>query len=162
MESAIERIDATYAYDAPTYSIAIASMSSLSVIFSEVGDPQPSTTTTIGFFTRDPIGYMDGQHLYRCYFVPQRVDPSGLEDWGIPNPFPPAVIPWTEPPSQPITGQCKLKWRCWNIFAGNRHCGLVMSVDGAVTTIDGTGGEENHIDWSPEPYLPGGDGGIQV
>jgi len=85
-----------------------------------------------------------------------------LVDWGIPNPFPPAVIPWTEPPSQPITGQCKLKWRCWNIFAGNRHCGLVMSVDGAVTTIDGTGGEENHIDWPPEPYLPGGDGGIQV
>ena len=61
MESAIERIDATYTDDTPTYSIAIVSMSSSSVVFSEIDEPQPSTTTTIGFFTRDPIGYEGSQ-----------------------------------------------------------------------------------------------------
>ena len=53
----MERIDATYAYDTPTHSVAIAPLSILSVINSEVGNTQPSTTTTIGFFTRDPIEY---------------------------------------------------------------------------------------------------------
>ena len=61
MESAIERIEA---YGAPTYSIAIVRMSSLSVVFSEVGEPQPTTTLTIGFFTRDPIGFEAGNNFY--------------------------------------------------------------------------------------------------
>ena len=60
----MERIDATYAYDAPTHSVAIAPESILSVINSEVGNTQPSTTTTIGLFTRDPIGIRGGYSLY--------------------------------------------------------------------------------------------------
>jgi len=66
----MERIDPIYAYDAPTYSVAIVGVSSLTVVFSEVDDPQPSMTTTIGFFTRDPIGYRGGLLLYR--FVSNR------------------------------------------------------------------------------------------
>jgi len=102
MESAIERIDATYAYDAPTYSIAIASMSSRSVVFSEVGDPQPSTTTTIGFFTRDPIGYRDGGSLYRSYFVLAKMDPSGLGFIGGGTPIDPQPSPLDPPTMIPI------------------------------------------------------------
>lgn len=32
------------------------------------------------FCSRDPIGYEDGQNLYRAYFVPSKVDPFGLDD----------------------------------------------------------------------------------
>jgi len=55
-------------------------MSSLSVVFSEIGEPQPSTTTTIGFFTRDPIGYEDGMHQYLVFHNnPVRfLDSSGM------------------------------------------------------------------------------------
>jgi len=84
MESAIERIDATYSDDTPTYSIAIVSMSSLSVIFSEIGEPQPSTTTTIGFFTRDPIGFRGSPFdLYEFLESSslQNVDPMGEDTW---------------------------------------------------------------------------------
>ena len=52
MGQTIEHIEPTYAYDALTYSFAIVGVSSLTVVFSEVGDPQPFTTTTIGSFTR--------------------------------------------------------------------------------------------------------------
>ncbi|WP_197137963.1 RHS repeat protein [Crateriforma conspicua] len=31
------------------------------------------------FCSRDPIGYVNGQSLYRAYFVPDKLDPSGLE-----------------------------------------------------------------------------------
>ena len=31
------------------------------------------------FISRDPIGYVDGMNLYRAYFVPQGVDPRGLD-----------------------------------------------------------------------------------
>ena len=74
----MERIDATYAYDAPTHSVAIAPVSILTVVFSEVDDPQPSTTTTIGFFTRDPIGFFDGENLYTARMLLARLDPSGM------------------------------------------------------------------------------------
>ena len=79
MESAIERI---YAYGAPTYSIAIVRMSSLSVVFSEVGEPQLTTTLTIGFFTRDPIGFEAGNNFYS--YVGSHplisVDPFGYDE----------------------------------------------------------------------------------
>jgi len=76
----MERIDPTYAYDTPTHSIAIVSMSSSSVVFSEIDEPQPSTTTTIGFFTRDPIGYRGGIDLYEYCdgSVLTKSDPKGL------------------------------------------------------------------------------------
>ena len=83
----MERIDATYAYDTPTHSVAIAPVSILSVINSEVGDPQPFTTTTIGSFTRDPIGF-DGSEWDLYQFVKSRatvgLDPSGLVDVPVP------------------------------------------------------------------------------
>jgi len=85
MESAIERIDATYTYHAPTYSIAIVSMSSLSVVFSEIGEPQPSMTTTIGSFTKDPFEY-EGSEWDLYEFVDGKpmgsLDPMG--EWAIP------------------------------------------------------------------------------
>ena len=31
------------------------------------------------FISRDPLGYVDGMSLYRSYFVPNGVDPSGLD-----------------------------------------------------------------------------------
>ena len=45
-------------------------------------DPQ-----TGEFISRDPLGYVDGISLYRGYFVPGNVDPSGRDkevayDWG--------------------------------------------------------------------------------
>jgi len=82
MGQTMERIDPTYAYDAPTHSVAIVGVSSLTVVFSEVDDPQPSMTTTIGFFTRDPIGYRAGDaNVFR--FVGgdplNAIDPTGLK-----------------------------------------------------------------------------------
>jgi len=77
----MERIDPTYAYDTPTHSVAIAPMSILTVVFSEVGDPQPSMTTTIGSFTRNPIGFVGSPwDLYEFIdALPlQKFDPLGL------------------------------------------------------------------------------------
>ncbi len=33
------------------------------------------------FISRDPLGYVDGMSLYRSYFVPGAMDPSGLGFW---------------------------------------------------------------------------------
>jgi len=46
-----------------------------------------STTTTIGFFSRDPIGYVDGYNTYECYFVPNDLDQTGLQV-AVPRPLP--------------------------------------------------------------------------
>jgi len=73
----MERIDPTYE-DTPTHSVAIAPMSSLLVINSEVGDPLPSTTTSIGLLTRDPFGFFDGENLYTARMLLARLDPSGI------------------------------------------------------------------------------------
>ena len=83
MGQTIEHIEPTYAYDALTYSFAIVGVSSLTVVFSEVGDPQSSTTTTIGLYTRDPIGFLGGRFSIVEYVrsSPLRfVDPRGLWD----------------------------------------------------------------------------------
>jgi len=139
-----KRIDSTDACDTSTYSIAIIEVPNLSLVSVDIGNRQPSTTTTIGFFTRDPIGYADGWNLYPAKFIVSRVDPSGRK-----------VVPWTNPPWAPFQGGCKLRYRCWEIFAGEKHCGLVMEVDGRLFTIDGTGGSENHFNWrEDDPYLP--------
>ena len=80
MGQTIEHIEPTYAYDALTYSFAIVDVQSLSVVFSEAADPQPFTTTTIGFFTRDPIGF-EGSEWGLYEFLSGKavfsVDPSG-------------------------------------------------------------------------------------
>ena len=80
------------------------------------------------FISRDPIGFADGYNLYRAYFVPLGVDPSGLQQlpgtsptpvWEVPTRFPveyprgrpfppsspptrPVVCPRTRPTSRPI------------------------------------------------------------
>ena len=66
------------------------------------------------FISRDPIGFVDGMSLYRAYFVPDGVDPSGLfirilqdgplgpisSSW--PAVYPGAVKPATEKPKPPV------------------------------------------------------------
>ena len=37
-----------------------------------------TTSTTIGFFSRDPIGYVEGVNLFAALFAIQSMDPSGL------------------------------------------------------------------------------------
>ena len=78
MVATLKRNDRTYAYDAPTYSSAIVDLPILWQGFPEIGDTQASTTTTIGFFTRDPIEYEDGMLLYRCSMDINAIDPYGL------------------------------------------------------------------------------------
>ena len=66
------------------------------------------------FISRDPLGFVDGMSLYRAYFVPDGVDPSGLfirilqdgplgpisSSW--PAVYPGAVKPATEKPKPPV------------------------------------------------------------
>lgn len=49
-----------------------------SLIYIESAVESPSTTTSIESFTRDPIGYKNGQNLYPNYFLLAGTDPSGL------------------------------------------------------------------------------------
>jgi RHS repeat-associated protein len=101
------------------------------------------------FLGRDPIGYEgspNGLYTFTSSNALRNTDPTGLYE----------VRPWTDPPTKPLMGKCKLRWRCWHIAFYKRHCGLVMEIDGNVITIDGIGGNENHIDWPPQPYLPDG------
>ena len=57
MVKTVTRNNPTYAYDTPRYSSAFVDILILRQGFAEVGKTQPFTTTTIGFLTRDPIGY---------------------------------------------------------------------------------------------------------
>ncbi len=75
----LKRNDPTYAYDAPTYSSAIVDLPILWQGFTELGNTQPSTTATIGLFTRDPIGYVDGYGLYTSLVCIGRLDASGTK-----------------------------------------------------------------------------------
>jgi len=74
-----KRIDATYAYDASTYSSVILDVPNLSLVLAEVSNTQPSTTTTIGFLTRDLIEFDGGFNLYRYVHCSPLVlfDPMG-------------------------------------------------------------------------------------
>ena len=70
----------SYAYDAATHSSAITDLPIISLFNIESDTEPPSTTTSIGFLTRDPIGYADEENLYQ--FVKgnslNALDPSGL------------------------------------------------------------------------------------
>jgi hypothetical protein len=43
--------------------------------------PSASQRSRLGSCSRDPIGYEDGENLYRAYFVPNSVDPEGTHTW---------------------------------------------------------------------------------
>jgi len=80
MVETVKRNDRTYAYDASTYSRAIVDLPILWQGLAEIGNTQPSMTTTIESFSRDPIGFEPG--IWNAYHyvanAPMRyVDPSG-------------------------------------------------------------------------------------
>ena len=78
MVEMVKRNDRTYAYDTASYSSAIVDLPILWQGFPEIGNTQASTTTTIGFVTRDPIGYHDGMSIYGSYMALGYIDPEGL------------------------------------------------------------------------------------
>ena len=53
---------------------------------------------TGNFISQDPLGFVDGMSLYRAYFVPGGVDPSGRV-WRQFKPTPNRVVsmPWSKP-----------------------------------------------------------------
>ncbi len=75
-----ERNITTNTYAAYPNSNAIVDVPVISLNSSVSECESPSTTTSIGFLTRDPIGYADGFNQYRCYFAIGGIDPSGLYD----------------------------------------------------------------------------------
>ena len=80
MGQTLNRIAPTYAYDASTSASSIVDVPDQWQGFAEFSNSQPSTTTTIGFFTRDPIGYEGSDwNLYEyCGTMPLHMnDPSG-------------------------------------------------------------------------------------
>ena len=100
----VTRNDPTYAYDTPTYSSAIVDIPILRQGFAEVGNTQPSTTTTIGFLTRDPIGYRGSPwNLYEYVGGHPIVlmDPLGEGWWPWTKCPPPKVITYTPIPIPP-------------------------------------------------------------
>ncbi len=67
-----------YVYDYETWSKTIVDVPVISLCCDESNLGPPSTTATIGFLTRDPIGYLAGFGLYRLCIGASFVDPSGL------------------------------------------------------------------------------------
>ena len=63
MVETLKRKNRIYAYDAPTYSSAIVDLPILWQRFPEIGDTRLSTTTTIGFFNRDPSYNSDSRRV---------------------------------------------------------------------------------------------------
>ena len=91
MTEAFERSESIYAYDDVTTSGAIVDTSAISLHYVESKIEFPSTTISVGFLTRDPIGYAAGDaNVYRFAFgnAPIGLDPLGLEQpWhGYPGP----------------------------------------------------------------------------
>jgi hypothetical protein len=73
-----ERNTPTSSYDAQTYSGSTVDVPVFSETSGIANLNPPSTTTSIGFLTRDPIGYHDGWNLYQNYFLVSKKDPSGM------------------------------------------------------------------------------------
>jgi len=116
MAKAVDRNTLTYAYAAHPYSNATVDVPVISLKSSVSKCESPSTTTTIGFLTRDPIAYTAGSNnIYECVASgPLRaIDPSGLEGW-IPGPtvggtnypwIPPGTVLPGHPNSSPIPSE---------------------------------------------------------
>lgn len=81
MVSTTERNTSTYTYAKQTYSGLIVDVPVFSWPSSILRCEPPSTTTTLAFLTRDPIGYVDGRNIFQ--YVGAKVlgfvDPLGLE-----------------------------------------------------------------------------------
>ena len=96
----LETNDETYVYDAPSLSCSHIAGAVISQICSNLVYEPPSTTTTTGSFTRDPMVYKAGSNNIYEYVAagPLRaIDPAGLESW-IPMP----VKPPTTNPKPPV------------------------------------------------------------
>ena len=69
-----------YAYDFVTLPSKSSPQTVTSFFSLDETTPDTPTTTTIGFLSRDPIGYIDGPSLYMNYFIVHaRLDPTGLK-----------------------------------------------------------------------------------
>jgi len=80
-----KRIDSTDACDTSRYSIAIIEVPNLSLVSVDIGNRQPSATLTIGFFTRDPIGFYSGDVNFYQFILSRPVtlrDPQGYKAVG--------------------------------------------------------------------------------
>ena len=92
MVSTTERNTSTYTYATQTYSGLIVDVPVFSWPSSILRCEPPSTTTTLGFLTRDPIGYRGSEwDLYEyCDSSPHgKTDPTGTDSYWIggSNPF---------------------------------------------------------------------------
>ena len=126
-----KRIDSTDACDTSTYSIAIIEVPNLSLVSVDIGNRQPSTTTLIGLFTRDPIGFEGSEwdlYEYCSGRSTNAVDPRGLimldPGTGLPWLFPGAGGPGV--PSGPVlAGRCRVSVECTPlVIFGATHCGI--------------------------------------
>ena len=81
MKVAFESIsasDKTLVYDHETRSNEIVNVPIVTLYYDESNLVPPSTTTTIGLFTRDPIGFDGGDNFYVYWNSLRDSDPSGL------------------------------------------------------------------------------------
>jgi len=146
-----KRIDSTDACDTSRYSIAIIEVPNLSLVSVDIGNRQPSTTLTIGFFTRDPIAYEGSEwDLYESLSSNAlvAVDPDGLHD----NPACERrfchVQP--QPPVKPLPGPGKGSNRKRPLGLGYLWCGCKPKAD-RLQPIPGVVNPPNNP-------LPGGSG----
>ena len=119
-----------------------------------------------GWTTLDVLRFVNGMNMYKAWFVPNRIDPSGLDSsahsdpWGEWSPPPPpSPRPYIDPPSTSFQGgTCQIETRCFPVALGlGTHCGLFMRLEnGEIYSIDGTGGFENNFDWQSAPTWPSG------
>ncbi|CAN5370455.1 hypothetical protein BH09PLA1_BH09PLA1_12260 [soil metagenome] len=125
--------------------------------------------TTLGrFMQRDPTGYHDTMTLIQY----ESEDPVSVLDWsGLRNNSSPTSGGGGPPPAPggpnvPIDGPndapvCKIAVRCYGINdnpSGPSHCGLILTTNAGVVSVDGTGPPPpwNSVQISPpnEPHKP--------
>ncbi len=86
---------------------------------------------TAEFTSPDPLEYVDGMSLYRAYFVPGAMDPTGkltfLTD-GLTR-WEDEILPRWEKESLPIipTKKCKIELVCTKLIGPVEHCGVEVT-----------------------------------